>query len=71
MKVRGGGALEVKVYRGSPGIQDVAGRARGNMESWQNWSFPFSPFSLDSADSGNLCGPLILGPLFDGLGRRG
>ena len=41
------------------------------MESWQKWSFPFSPFSLDSADSGNLCGPLILGPLFDGLGRRG
>jgi hypothetical protein len=40
VKVRGGGALEVKVYRGSPGILNVAGRARGHMESWQKWSFP-------------------------------
>ena len=50
VKVRGGGALEVKVYRGSPGILEVAGRARGRMESWQKWSFPFSPLSQDSAD---------------------
>jgi hypothetical protein len=42
VKVRGGSALEVKVYRGSPGILEVAGRARGHMESWQKWSFPFS-----------------------------
>jgi hypothetical protein len=39
VKVRGGGALEVKVYRGSPGILEVAGRARGRMEYWQKWSF--------------------------------
>ena len=50
VKVRGGGALEVKVYRGSPGILEVAGRARGRMESWQKWSFPFSPLSPDSGD---------------------
>jgi hypothetical protein len=43
VKVRGGGALEVKAYRGSPGILEVAGRARGRMESWQKWSFPCSP----------------------------
>jgi hypothetical protein len=43
VKVRGGGALEVKVYHGSPGILEVAGRARGRMESWQKWSFPLSP----------------------------
>ena len=43
VKVRGGGALEVKAYRGSPGILEVAGRARGRMESWQKWSFPVSP----------------------------
>src|ERR1039457_1184676 len=43
VKVRGGGELEVKVYRGSPGILEVAGRARGRLESWQKWSFPFSP----------------------------
>ena len=33
VKVRAGGTLEVKVYRGSPGILDVGGRARGRMES--------------------------------------
>jgi hypothetical protein len=42
VKVRGGGALEVKVYHGSPGILEVAGRARGRLEAWQKWSFPFS-----------------------------
>ena len=50
VKVRGGGALEVKAYRGSPGILEVAGRARGRMESWQKWSFPCSPSSGDSGD---------------------
>lgn len=40
VKVRGGRALEVKVYQGSPGILEVAGRARGRMESWRKWSFP-------------------------------
>jgi hypothetical protein len=28
----------------------VAGRARGRLESWQKWSFPFSPLSPGSAD---------------------
>ena len=50
VKVRGGGALEVKAYRGSPGILKVAGRARGRMESWQKWSFPVSPLSPGSGD---------------------
>jgi hypothetical protein len=50
VKVRGGRALEVKVYRGSPGILEVAGRARGHMESWHKWSFPFSPLGQDSTD---------------------
>ena len=43
VKVRGGRALEVKVFRGSPGILDVPGRARGRMQYWQKWSFPFGP----------------------------
>ena len=51
VKVRGGGALEVKVYRGSPGMLEVAGRARGRMESWQKWSFPFSPLSPASGEA--------------------
>ena len=50
VKVRGGAALEVKVYHGSPGILDLPGRARGRMESWQKWSFPFSPLRLDRGD---------------------
>jgi hypothetical protein len=41
VKVRGGGPFEVKVYRGSPGFLDLAGRAHGRMEYWQKWSFPF------------------------------
>jgi hypothetical protein len=45
VKVRGGGALQVKAYRGSPGILEVPGRARGRMETWDKWSFPVSPFS--------------------------
>ena len=49
VKVRGGGALEVNVYRGSPGILQVPGRARGRLESWQKWSFPFSPSRPDGA----------------------
>jgi len=50
VKIRGGGALEVKTYRGSPGILDVPGRARGRMESWQKWSFPVEPFRPGRAD---------------------
>ena len=48
VKIRGGRALEVKAYRGSPGILEMAGRARGRMESWHKWSFPVSPFSPGS-----------------------
>ncbi len=49
VKVRGDVALEVKVYHGSRGILEVAGRARGRMEAWQKWSFPVSPPHQDSA----------------------
>jgi hypothetical protein len=50
VKVRGRRALEVKVYRGSPGLLEVAGRARGRLESWQKWSFPHGPPSHGSGD---------------------
>jgi len=50
VKVRGGRALEVKVFHGSAGMLEVAGRARGQMEFWQKWSFPFRPLSQHSAD---------------------
>jgi hypothetical protein len=50
VKVRGGWALEVKVYQGSPGILEVAGRARGRMESWQKWSFPCGRLSPESGE---------------------
>jgi hypothetical protein len=51
VKLRGRAALEVKAYRGSPGILDVAGRARGRLESWHKWSFPFGSLSRGSGDS--------------------
>jgi hypothetical protein len=50
VKIRGGGALEVKAYRGSAGILQVAGRVRGFIEAWQKWSFPFGPLSQDRGD---------------------
>jgi hypothetical protein len=43
VKLRAGQALDVKVYRGSPGILEVAGRARGRLQNWQKWSFPLGP----------------------------
>ena len=51
VKVRGGRALEVKAYRGSPGLLEVAGRARGRLESWQKWSFPHGLASMGGGDS--------------------
>ena len=50
VKIRGGRALEVKAYRGSPGSLEVAGRARGRMESWQKWSAAPDPPSQDGHD---------------------
>jgi hypothetical protein len=49
VKLRGGRALEVKAYRDSPGILEVAGHARGRVESWQK-SFPVSPLSPGSGN---------------------
>ena len=42
VKVRGGGALEVKVFRGSPGMLEVAGRARGRWSPGRSGRFPFA-----------------------------
>jgi hypothetical protein len=50
VKLRAGAALEVKAYQGSPGILDIAGRARGRMESWRKWSFPFGSPSYGGRD---------------------
>jgi hypothetical protein len=50
VKARGGRALEVKVYLGSRGVLDVPGRARGRLQSWRKWSFPFGPDSQDSRE---------------------
>ena len=51
VKLRAGAALEVKAYQGSPGILDMAGRARGRMESWRKWSFPFGSPSHGGRES--------------------
>jgi hypothetical protein len=50
VKVREGQELEVKVYGGSPGLLEVAGRARGRLEYWQKWSFPHGPPSYRGGD---------------------
>ena len=50
VKLREGRMLEVKVYQGSPGILEVAGRARGRLESWDKWSFPGDPLGQGGAD---------------------
>jgi hypothetical protein len=49
VKIRAGQLLEVKQYHGSPGILDAVGRARGRIESWRKWSFPFGPLGSDGA----------------------
>jgi hypothetical protein len=43
VKIRAGTALEVKEYGGSRGTLLVGGGASGRTQSWQKWSFPFSP----------------------------
>jgi hypothetical protein len=55
VKLRQGRALEVKVYRGSPGILELAGRARGRLESWDKWSFPCGQLSRAGADLPGWC----------------
>jgi hypothetical protein len=52
VKVRASRALDVKMFLGSPGILDLPGRARGRMQYWRKWSFPFSPLSLENIDPG-------------------
>ena len=49
VKVRAGAALQAKVFRGSRGILQLPGRARGRLEAWQKWSFPCRPLRQDSA----------------------
>src|SRR5580692_5777920 len=49
VKIRAGQLLEVKQYHGSPGILDAVGRARGRIESWRKWSFPFGSLGSDGA----------------------
>ena len=49
VKIRAGQLLEVKRYHGSPGILDAAGRARGRIECWRKWSFPFGPLGPNDA----------------------
>ena len=53
VKIRAGTALDVKMYQGSPGVLEVAGRALGRMESWQKWSFPCH--WLGREDAGPTC----------------
>ena len=40
VKLRDGGALDVKSYLGSPGTLGLPRGGRGRLESWRKWSFP-------------------------------
>jgi hypothetical protein len=40
VKLRDGGALDVKSYLGSPGALDLPRGGHGRLESWRKWSFP-------------------------------
>jgi hypothetical protein len=51
VKIRAGSLLEVKVYQGSLGLLDTASGARGRIESWRKWSFPFGPLGPDGPGS--------------------
>ena len=55
VKRRAGRVLEVKAYQGSPGILEVAGRARGRLEVWDKWSFPCDPPGPGGADRPGWC----------------
>jgi hypothetical protein len=50
VKIRAGRSLDVKMFLGSPGILDLPGRARGRMQYWRKWSFPFRPLGRDDSD---------------------
>ncbi len=41
VKLRNGGALEVKSFLRSPGTLDLPGRCHGRLELWRKWSFPY------------------------------
>jgi hypothetical protein len=45
----------VKVYQGSPGILEVAGRARGRLECWDKWSLPCDFPGRSGADRPGWC----------------
>jgi hypothetical protein len=51
VKVRGGRALEVKAFLGSPGVLNLHGRACGHMQYWQKWSFPLHSFRQDAREA--------------------
>jgi hypothetical protein len=39
------------MFLGSPGILDLQGRARGRLQSWQKWSFPFRSVTQDASEA--------------------
>lgn len=49
VKLRAGRELQVKLCYGCPGNLYAAGRARGRLESWRKWSFPFGPLGPHDA----------------------
>ena len=79
VKVRGGGALEVKVFRGSPGMLEVAGRARGQDGVLAEVVVSLPPTHPAQRRPGRLAAspqeaadqPVLIGRRADGGARRG
>ena len=55
VRMRGRRALEVKVYRGSTGLLEVAGRARGRL-ACRGWMEPGCVVELTEVDAGGRPG---------------
>lgn len=51
VKIRAGSQFDVKAFRGSPGVIEVAGGSMGRMGAWQKWSFPLGPESQPAPNS--------------------
>jgi len=56
VKLRGELAVDVKVYRGTPGILYIPRIAQGPLGSWSKWSFPLSAKVQRPDDSLSWCG---------------
>lgn len=49
VKIKGGVQLDLKVFRGSPGVLELPGGGKGRLEVWEKWTFPLDGNALPPA----------------------